>query len=289
MRELDPSYVAEGVYKGTSSLGKNVFGGLAHSASAISGTIGENLSALTLDSKYKERRGGGGEGKGGLWGGIGSGGQKVVGGFVEGVSGAISQPLRGAERSGASGFAKGMVRGTLGLFLKPIIGVADGVSDVLGGVSAGIYEGGEGGGEEGMGGGGKVGVLRPRRVIYEGGVVRKYDFAHATAASLLLQTSLRGCLYVCHFDFGARIVLCSDVGFLELTEKGEEGVSLAWSECQGAAAKRVKMEERGGREGLYWAVFVETRGGVREAIDCGEGKEGLVREMCELMERRIGD
>ncbi|GMH78204.1 hypothetical protein TL16_g07708 [Triparma laevis f. inornata] len=56
---LDPSHAAMGVIEGTTSLGQNVIGGIAQSASSITSTIGNNLAAATFDSKYKKKRGGG--------------------------------------------------------------------------------------------------------------------------------------------------------------------------------------------------------------------------------------
>lgn len=40
-------------------------------------------------------------------------------GFYDGITGLVTQPLRGAQQEGAAGFAKGIVRGAFGLVLKP--------------------------------------------------------------------------------------------------------------------------------------------------------------------------
>ena len=44
---------------------------------------------------------------------------------MEGVTGVVSKPIRGAERGGFEGFAKGVGKGLLGLIIKPGIGVTD--------------------------------------------------------------------------------------------------------------------------------------------------------------------
>jgi len=43
-------------------------------------------------------------------------------GFYDGISGLITQPLRGAEKEGAAGLIKGIGKGIGGLILKPSAG-----------------------------------------------------------------------------------------------------------------------------------------------------------------------
>jgi hypothetical protein len=40
-------------------------------------------------------------------------------GFYDGISGLVTQPMKGAEKEGAAGFLKGIGRGIGGLVLKP--------------------------------------------------------------------------------------------------------------------------------------------------------------------------
>jgi hypothetical protein len=44
-------------------------------------------------------------------------------GFYDGVSGVITQPIRGAERDGLVGFVQGIGKGVGGLILKPLTGM----------------------------------------------------------------------------------------------------------------------------------------------------------------------
>lgn len=66
--------------------------------------------------------------------GIGSAGGSLARGLSDGVSGLIKNPLKGAERGGFAGFAKGVGTGMLGLVVKPVVGVTDAATDLLQGV-----------------------------------------------------------------------------------------------------------------------------------------------------------
>lgn len=63
--------------------------------------------------------------------GIGSAGGSLARGLSDGVSGLIKNPLKGAERGGFAGFAKGVGTGMLGLVVKPVVGVTDAATDLL--------------------------------------------------------------------------------------------------------------------------------------------------------------
>jgi hypothetical protein len=51
----------------------------------------------------------------------------VARGVVDGVTGVVAQPVRGARREGAVGLAKGVAVGAVGLFARPIAGIFSGV------------------------------------------------------------------------------------------------------------------------------------------------------------------
>ncbi len=44
---------------------------------------------------------------------------------MEGVGGVISKPISGAREEGVEGFAKGIGKGVVGLFMRPASGVVD--------------------------------------------------------------------------------------------------------------------------------------------------------------------
>lgn len=51
--------------------------------------------------------------------GLKAAGKEFGYGFYDGITGLVTQPIRGARKEGAAGFAKGIVRGAFGLVLKP--------------------------------------------------------------------------------------------------------------------------------------------------------------------------
>lgn len=56
--------------------------------------------------------------------------QDIVFGFGFGVTGVITEPYRGAKKDGVVGFAKGASIGLIGVFVKPVVGLADAFSHV---------------------------------------------------------------------------------------------------------------------------------------------------------------
>ncbi|CAM9695330.1 unnamed protein product, partial [Phaeothamnion confervicola] len=139
VEEARPEEFVAGIARGTGSLLKYSVGGVANSASMITGTFSKNMSTLTMDKDYKRRRARRLETKtrpSHIIDGLGSGGKSLYKGFYDGLSGAFLNPIKGAERGGMRGFAKGMGTGMLGLVVKPVVGVADAATDVLQGVKS---------------------------------------------------------------------------------------------------------------------------------------------------------
>jgi vacuolar protein sorting-associated protein 13A/C len=110
VQEMDASYLVDGVARGTLSLARHTVGGFADSAAMIAETFSKNMAVLTLDRRYAQKR----DRREYLRDqddinvalGIGSGVQKVVKGFLDGVTGVVKAPIRGAEKRGLEGFAK---------------------------------------------------------------------------------------------------------------------------------------------------------------------------------------
>ena len=50
---------------------------------------------------------------------------------MEGVRGAVTQPLRGAAAGGAGGFVRGLGQGAVGLLVRPVGGLVDFTSGLL--------------------------------------------------------------------------------------------------------------------------------------------------------------
>jgi len=130
VQEMDAVHVVDGVARGTLSLARHTVGGFADSAVLLAETFSKNMTVLTLDRRYAIKRDRGevlrDKEDMNVASGLGSGAHRLVVGFVEGVTGVVRAPLRGAEKGGFEGFAKGIGKGILGLLVKPIIGISDG-------------------------------------------------------------------------------------------------------------------------------------------------------------------
>ena len=83
----------------------------------------------TLSSYYRRDR------PKNIFEGLVQGGVSVLGGVAEAVSGPVTQPVTGAMKSGMTGFFSGMVKGIVGVPVKAVGGVLDGVSQVTDGLA----------------------------------------------------------------------------------------------------------------------------------------------------------
>jgi len=125
-----------GLAKGSLSLAKHTTFGLFNTVSKITATTGKGLATLTLDDEYvrqrqqtaiKEKPSHVGEGL--LYGAKGLGQ-----GIFDGVTGLVTQPVKGAQKEGLLGFAKGVGKGLIGVGVKPVVGVTDLVTKTTEGI-----------------------------------------------------------------------------------------------------------------------------------------------------------
>ena len=65
-------------------------------------------------------------------------------GLLDGITGIIAQPIKGAKQEGALGVLKGIGRGVAGVVTKPVIGAVDFVSNLAIAMEVGIIGGNEG-------------------------------------------------------------------------------------------------------------------------------------------------
>ncbi|CAF1279009.1 unnamed protein product [Rotaria magnacalcarata] len=126
-----PLEFADGVATGVRTLFGSTVGGAAGAFSKITGVFGKSLATLTLDEDYKASRIRRKEPARRKAIDIAAGGKNVVMGFVDGVQGVVTKPVSGAKDHGASGFAKGLGKGFLGLVARPTGGVVDFTSTSL--------------------------------------------------------------------------------------------------------------------------------------------------------------
>jgi len=281
VQEMDPSYLVDGVARGTLSLARHTVGGFADSAAMLTETFSKNMTVLTLDRRYAQKRDRKdtmrGQGEMNVAVGIGSGVQKLAQGFIEGVTGVVKAPLRGAEKRGFEGFAKGIGKGLLGLLVKPIIGISDGITAVMIGVKGSV--------DGASGQTNQVLQIRPRRALYgTHRVVRPYNVADAAAVALMQRTRLAGECYLSHLDMDDRVALLSTKSVLLLDPEGEEMVVLRFKHID--SLEKRKMEQEDGSMG--WAIIAglsapKSDGSDVEVIRCRD--EALADELLKLMER----
>lgn len=268
VQEMDASHLVDGVARGTLSLARHTVGGFADSAAMLAETFSKNMTVLTLDRRYALKRDRYDPFRAqddiNVAHGIGSGAQKLARGFLDGVSGVVRAPIRGAEKRGLEGFAKGVGKGLLGLLVKPIIGISDGITDVMIGVK-GTLDGASGQSSH-------VAQIRPGRAFYgRERAIRPYSFADAAASALMLQTRLAGEHYLNHMDMGNRVALLSVKRLVILGRQGQELLVLKLRHIESVTARNV------GGEGATtnWGVIVllntpRQNGSEVEVILCQE-------------------
>ena len=283
IQEMDPTYLVDGVARGTVSLARHTVGGFADSAAALTETFSKNMTVLTLDRRYAQRRDIGEnlrlQGDINVALGLGSGVQKLMLGFVEGVSGVVRAPMRGAEKRGFEGFAKGLGKGLLGLLVKPIIGISDGITDVMIGVKGSI----EGPGGQSM----LIAQVRPRRPMYgPDRLLRPYNLADAAAAALMMRTRLAGETYSSHLDMGDRLALLSTSRVLLIGSTGEEKLVLKYKHIESMEVQRMDREDGSSSWGLVIVLNRPRKNGSDvEVVECGE--QAKAQDLKNLIEKGI--
>jgi hypothetical protein len=134
-----PLDFAIGFGKGTTSLVQHVVGGALGTVTGVMSNVNDSLALLSGDAEYaRERqlkRAKQAAQKEGAVDSVLGGGESIVRGVKDGLVGLVTSPLEGAQQEGFFGFVKGTARGVTGLVTKPVIGVVDGVQDIVGGIS----------------------------------------------------------------------------------------------------------------------------------------------------------
>ncbi|KAG7223425.1 hypothetical protein INR49_015528, partial [Caranx melampygus] len=100
--------------------------GIAGAASRITGAMAKGVAAITMDEEYQQkRREAMNKQPSGLKEGLTRGGKGLVSGFVSGITGIVTKPIKGAQREGAAGFFKGVGKGLVGAVARPTGGIID--------------------------------------------------------------------------------------------------------------------------------------------------------------------
>uniref|UniRef100_A0A673IQF1 Vacuolar protein sorting 13 homolog A n=1 Tax=Sinocyclocheilus rhinocerous TaxID=307959 RepID=A0A673IQF1_9TELE len=161
-----PEEFIEGMALGVKALVGGAVGGLAGAASRITGAMAKGVAAMTMDEEYQQkRREAMNKQPSGLREGLTRGGKGLVSGFVSGITGIVTKPIKGAQKEGAAGFFKGVGKGLL---------VTSGVADISSVVAAETSQ--------------DVESLRPPRFIHEDGVIRPYKEREGIGSQMLQVT-----------------------------------------------------------------------------------------------------
>lgn len=280
VKELDPSFLVDGVARGTESLARHTVGGFADSASLLTETFSKNMAVLTLDRRYAQKR----DRKRTLRlssgvdvtlvGGVESGFIKLVQGFVDGVTGVVKAPIRGAEKRGIEGFAKGTLKGLLGLLVKPMIGISDAATDVMIGVKRTVEDSNAHQQNLAL----ASNQFRPRRPMYgKDKVLRPYDFDDAAAATLMLRTRCAGENYLSHLDLGDRVALCSVNRIVLIGANGQEMFALKYKHVSSMEVQPIPLADGSNGWGIIILLNTPRRNGSDiEVISC-KSKEAAMK------------
>ncbi|XP_022429176.2 vacuolar protein sorting-associated protein 13A isoform X1 [Delphinapterus leucas] len=169
-----PEEFVEGMALGLKALVGGAVGGLAGAASKITSAMAKGVAAMTMDEDYQQkRREAMNKQPAGLREGITRGGKGLVSGFVSGITGIVTKPIKGAQKEGAAGFFKGFGKGLVGAVTRPTGGIIDMASSTFQGIKRATETSNE------------VESLRPPRFFNEDGVIRPYRLRDGTGNQML--------------------------------------------------------------------------------------------------------
>ncbi|XP_072538496.1 intermembrane lipid transfer protein VPS13A isoform X2 [Salminus brasiliensis] len=169
-----PEEFMEGMALGVKALVGGAVGGLAGAASRITGAMAKGVAAMTMDEEYQQkRREAMNKQPSGLKEGLTRGGKGLVSGFVSGITGIVTKPIKGAQKEGAAGFFKGVGKGLVGAVTRPTGGIIDMASSTFQGIKRAAETSQD------------VESLRPPRFIHEDGVIRPYKEREGIGSQML--------------------------------------------------------------------------------------------------------
>ncbi|CAN9513170.1 unnamed protein product [Ophioblennius macclurei] len=169
-----PEEFVEGMALGVKALLGGAVGGIAGAASRITGAMAKGVAAITMDEDYQQkRREAMNRQPSGLREGLARGGKGLVSGFVSGITGIVTKPIKGAQKEGAAGFFKGVGKGLVGAVARPTGGIIDMASSTFQGIKRAAETSQD------------VKSLRPPRFIHEDGVIRSYKQREGLGSQML--------------------------------------------------------------------------------------------------------
>ncbi|XP_061483494.1 intermembrane lipid transfer protein VPS13A isoform X2 [Rhineura floridana] len=184
-----PEEFVEGMALGLKALVGGAVGGLAGAASRITGAMAKGVAAITMDEDYQQkRREAMNRQPAGLKEGITRGGKGLVSGFVSGITGIVTKPIKGAQKEGAAGFFKGVGKGLVGAVARPTGGIIDMASSTFQGIKRATNASED------------VMSLRPPRFFGEDGVIRPYRLRDGAGSQMLQKREACRKWTMCHIS-----------------------------------------------------------------------------------------
>ncbi|KAM9359845.1 intermembrane lipid transfer protein VPS13A [Symphorus nematophorus] len=200
-----PEEFVEGMALGMKALVGGAVGGIAGAASRITGAMAKGVAAITMDEEYQQkRRETMNKQPSGLREGLTRGGKGLVSGFVSGITGIVTKPIKGAQKEGAAGFFKGVGKGLVGAVARPTGGIIDMASSTFQGIKRAAETSQD------------IESLRPPRFIHEDGVIRPYKEREGLG-SQMLQKIENGRFAKYRYFAHAKV---NDSDFLMITKRG---------------------------------------------------------------------
>eukprot|EP01130_Rhizamoeba_saxonica_P014663 TRINITY_DN6427_c0_g2_i1.p1 TRINITY_DN6427_c0_g2~~TRINITY_DN6427_c0_g2_i1.p1 ORF type:complete len:1673 (-),score=349.86 TRINITY_DN6427_c0_g2_i1:65-4918(-) len=123
---VSPKEFGLGIAKGTSTLLKNSIYGIFDTASKFTGSVAKGVEKMSFDNDYQRKRTVAKQKKARHAGeGVAFGMRDFGKGVFKGVTGVVTQPVKGAKKDGGTGLVKGIGKGLAGVVVKPTIGAID--------------------------------------------------------------------------------------------------------------------------------------------------------------------
>jgi len=172
---MSPKEFGRGLAKGTTSLFKSLFS-VFGTTSKLTGTLAKLGVAATFDHEYQKARQRMQQQKAKNVGeGFVLGFHDLGVGIYKGITGVVTAPIDGAIKEGGIGFLKGVGKGVAGVFIKPVVGVADFATRAAEGIKNTVL----------VSEGDQMVPVRPARHFAIDGLLRVYSLEKAIGQKLL--------------------------------------------------------------------------------------------------------
>eukprot|EP00792_Barthelona_sp_PAP020_P010782 TRINITY_DN4494_c0_g1_i1.p1 TRINITY_DN4494_c0_g1~~TRINITY_DN4494_c0_g1_i1.p1 ORF type:complete len:2243 (-),score=639.66 TRINITY_DN4494_c0_g1_i1:10-6336(-) len=130
---LDLGDIASRTAGGMVSLFRNTTSGAFGVIGGFMGTLEKGLVNISMDDQFAQEHAMQRQRTEDLGSGLVEAGKSFVGGFWDGITGIVTQPIKGAEEEGFIGGIKGFGAGIIGVVAKPLAGTTAGIARIADG------------------------------------------------------------------------------------------------------------------------------------------------------------